>query len=306
MSVELQKTGMPLRKHGPAYSLRLKWLEGDFYKDLYIDIDLTLAVRINSQSMKLKSEFSCLSSPAGEVLRPLLDSLPYFAVGSYRNVLKEVEPNFFEENAIQFDSRSQNLCLRSSQSCVERSLFCKFGSDGGQTKCLRLLKLLRDLLFVPSDDDFLNQSNKIPSPAFTLSVMRDGFRRVLSSYALKTLVLYEWLENPADDSWSERNLRQRLLSTLCKLCGHLKEGKLVSFFYTDYNIFSSKFAESSFLPKVTSIITEVRKRLESIDNMETYHFEECFEMVFEHSDLIREYDGYSLYPEYVKLKDRPV
>lgn len=180
------------------------------------------------------------------------------------------------------------MCLRSSQSCVERSLFCKFGSGGGQTKCLRLLKLLRDLLLGPSDEDLLNQSNKRPSPTFTLSVMDEGFRRVLSSYALKTLVLYEWLENLADDSWSESNLSQRLLSTLCKLCGHLKEGKLVSFFYTGYNIFSSTFAGSSFLPKVTSLNTDVRKRLESIDNMEAYNFEECFERVFGNPDLIRE------------------
>jgi len=142
MSVELPVSGKPLKKRGPAYTLFLRWTGGDFYKGLLITVDLTLAVRINSRSSKLNLEFS---SPSGQVLKSLLDSVPhYFAIGSYRNVLIENQPNFFEENANVLDRKCKNLCLRCSHSCLEQAIFCYFGLDGGQTKCLRLLKLLRE------------------------------------------------------------------------------------------------------------------------------------------------------------------
>ena len=36
--------------------------------------------------------------------------------------------------------------------------------------------------------------------------------KLISSYVLKTLVLFEWQENPGNELWSENNLSQRLVS----------------------------------------------------------------------------------------------
>ena len=34
----------------------------------------------------------------------------------------------------------------------------------------------------------------------------------ISSYTLKTLVLFEWSKNPEDDQWTGRNLTQRIVN----------------------------------------------------------------------------------------------
>ena len=290
MSVELPVSGKPLKKCGPAYTLFLRWTGGDFYKGLLITVDLTLAVRINSRSSKLNLEFS---SPAGQVLKSLLDSVPrYFAIGSYRNVLTENQPNFFEENANVLDRKCKNLCLRCSQSCLEQAIFCYFGLDGGQAKCLRLLKLLRELLFEPgehaTEPEDRSQNNNGLHPIRKLGLMAEGFTKVVSSFVLKTLVLYEWKENPEDNSWSENNLSERLLSILRKLLVCLEEKKLFSFFYKDYNIFTARTVDSV-LTTVRRIVTYLINQLESIDKMKSYNFKKCFQNVFGNSYITKEY-----------------
>jgi len=146
----------PLSKHGPAYTLLLEWNGGERYKGLRISVDFALAVKINSRPLKIDLKFE---SSSGQVLKSLLDSLPYFlAVGSYRNALTEVHPNFFAECEQQIPAgfRPINFCLRCSQSCLEQALFRQeFGPASGQSKCLRLLKVLRDILFPDKQISFL-------------------------------------------------------------------------------------------------------------------------------------------------------
>ena len=69
-------------RHGPAYTLDLKWSGGEVYKGLNIAVDLVLAVKINSHSSTMKVDFE---SQAGRVVTSLLDTLPYyFAVSGYK------------------------------------------------------------------------------------------------------------------------------------------------------------------------------------------------------------------------------
>ena len=46
----------------------------------------------------------------------------------------------------------------------------------------------------------------------TAAVPLKDTSKLIPSYVLKTLVLFEWQENPAEELWSETNLSQRLLS----------------------------------------------------------------------------------------------
>ena len=149
-------TPPPLTRHGPAYTLQLEWNGGEEYKGLKISVDLALAVKINSRPNKIDLEFE---SATGRVLKSLFDSVPYFfAVGSYRDVLTEVQPNFAEYTSS--GRRPINFCLRCSQSCFEQLLFShEFGSDSGQSKCLRLLKVLRDIAFPEVDDEVNDNTN---------------------------------------------------------------------------------------------------------------------------------------------------
>jgi len=254
----------PLSKHGPAYTLLLEWKGGERYKGLRISVDLALAVKINSRPLKVDLKFE---SASGQVVKSLLDGLPYFlAVGSYRNALTEVHPNFFAECEQQNPGfRPINFCLRCSQSCLEQALFRQeFGPESGQSKCLRLLKVLRDILFPDKE-------------------IRT--RKLVSSYVLKTLVLFEWKQNPKDESWTGSNLRQRLLNILRNLVGHLNERKLTSFFYADYNLFHTTTLEIDFF-NAASIINILLNRLDSIDNLPQYKFEDCLEKLVHDSKMI--------------------
>ena len=64
-----------LRRHGPAYTLYLKWTGGKKYKGLIIAVDLVLAVKINTHSSTMKVDFK---SQAGSVVSALLGTLPYY------------------------------------------------------------------------------------------------------------------------------------------------------------------------------------------------------------------------------------
>ena len=47
-----------LDRHGPAYTLELGWQGGQLYKGLKIQIDLSLAVKINSHSSTMAVDFN--------------------------------------------------------------------------------------------------------------------------------------------------------------------------------------------------------------------------------------------------------
>ncbi|XP_067033417.1 cyclic GMP-AMP synthase-like receptor [Acropora muricata] len=282
----------PLARHGPAYTLQLEWSGGEEYKGLKISVDLTLAVKINSRPNKIDLEFE---SATGRVLKSVFDSVPYFfAVGSYRDVLTEVQPNYFAEYTSS-GVRPINVCLRCSQSCFEQQLFChEFGSDSGQSRCLRLLKVLRDIAF-PDVEKEANPNNNSGFWLFFVERAADPLKKIgklISSYVLKTLVLFEWQENPAEELWSGTNLSQRLVSILRSLVACLKQKKLRSFFYADYNIFpSSTTTDKDFLNAASMVSILLDGLLSLIRNINGCSFEECMEKI--KSDFAIVYRKYS-------------
>ncbi|KAK2562287.1 hypothetical protein P5673_014557 [Acropora cervicornis] len=282
----------PLARHGPAYTFQLEWSGGEEYKGLKISVDLTLAVKINSRPNEIDLEFE---SATGRVLKSVFDNVPYFfAVGSYRDILTEVQPTYFAEYTSS-DIRPINFCLRCSQSCFEQRLFChEFGSDSGQSRCLRLLKVLRDIAF-PDVENKVIAKNNSGFWQFSVETAADPLKKIgklISSYVLKTLVLFEWQENPAEELWSGTNLSQRLVSILRSLVACLKQKKLRSFFYADYNIFpSSTTRDRDFLNAASMISILLDGLLSLIRNINGCGFEECMEKI--KSDFAIVYRKYS-------------
>ncbi|XP_078351416.1 cyclic GMP-AMP synthase-like receptor [Oculina patagonica] len=288
-ATDTEPSSPPLAEHGPAFTLLLEWNGGEQYKGLRISVDLALAVKINYRPNNVDLEFE---SPAGRVLKSLFDNMPYyFAVGSNRNVLTEVHPNYFAKYT---DTRLQlsNFCLRCSQSCFEQTLFRhEFSPDSGQSKCLRLLKVLRDIVFPDTEIEIKRNSNNSGFWQFNVDRAADCLKNIgklVSSYVLKTLVLFEWQQNPADELWSGNNLSQRLLSILRSLVAHLKQRKLRSFFYADYNIFPSSITQEMDFLNAASIISILLNGLLSIaKNMnEYYNFEECMKKIKGDSTIV--------------------
>ena len=282
------KAPPPLSKHGPAYTLLLEWNggESDLYKGMKISVDLTLAVRINSKSTLRGLEFD---SPSGRVLKSVLDSLPYFlAVGSYRDLLSEEHPDCFKKEEEQYPGlRPINFVLSCSQSSFEQLLFAQeFGSDSGQSKCLRLLKVLRDMMFPDAEHcaetgktDKIEDS-KLAYWIFVADGYLDDTGKLISSYVLKTLVLYEWQKNTNAELWTGSNLTQRLISILQDLVGCLKGKKLTSFFYSDYNLFKKNSLDVYF-SNAAAVIQILVDRLLSFKNLPVpeYKFEDCREKI---------------------------
>ena len=285
---DIVKAPPPLWKHGPAYALLLEWNggESDLYKGMKISVDLTLAVRINSKSTLRGLEFD---SPSGRVLKSVLDSLPYFlAVGSYRDPLSEEHPDYFKKKEEQYPGlRPINFVLRCSQSSFEHLLFVQeFGSDSGQSKCLRLLKVLRDMMFPDAElSAETGKTDKIEDSklAYWICVADDFSNeadKLISSYVLKTLVLYEWQKNTDAELWTGSNLTQRLISILQDLVRRLKGKKLTSFFYSDYSLFKKDSLDVDF-SNAAAIIQILVDRLVSFKNLPEpeYKFEDCLKKI---------------------------
>ncbi|KAJ7376594.1 hypothetical protein OS493_033755 [Desmophyllum pertusum] len=75
------------KTHGPAYCLELEWTGGNLYRGLKISVDLSLAVKINFRSATMDLD---LETPAGKVIKSLLDSLPYYyAVSAYNHLFDD-------------------------------------------------------------------------------------------------------------------------------------------------------------------------------------------------------------------------
>ena len=287
------KTPPALSKHGPAYTLLLEWNggESDLYKGMKISVDLTLAVRINSKSTLRGLEFD---SPSGRVLKSVLDSLPYFlAVGSYRYPLSEEHPDYFKKEEEQYPGlRPINFVLRCSQSSFEHLLFVQeFGSDSGQSKCLRLLKVLRDMMFPDAElSAETGKTDKIEDSklAYWISVADDFSNeadKLISSYVLKTLVLYEWQKNTDAELWTGSNLTQRLISILQDLVRRLKGKKVTSFFYSDYSLFKKDSLDVDF-SNAAAIIQILVERLVSFKKLPEYEIEDCLDKITQDSTVV--------------------
>ena len=291
-----------LNRHGPAYTLELEWSRGQLYKGLKIKIDLSLAVKINSHSSTMAVDFE---SGAGKVVKSLLEASPayYFAVSGYTYLHNVPLSNLFKElketQKLRIISQSDCL-LRISQSCLEQSLFRDhFGPDGGPSVCLRVLKVLRDMthpLHWHGCYLFLNFNckNGIDETAWefiTAESVSSNWQRAqkwnfgkvdseldstrwISSYALKTLVLSEWSENPEDEQWTGSNLSQRVLNIFTCLLLILKRNEgLRSFWYKDYNVLTDVY-----LPKAINRVTIILRFLLSLDNKnDEYSFEQCIQ-----------------------------
>ena len=291
-------------KHGPAYTLELEWSRGQLYKGLKIKIDLSLAVKINSHSSTMAVDFE---SGAGKVVKSLLDASPayYFAVSGYSYLYTVPLSKLFEELEKTKKHRitDQSDCLlRCSQSRLEQSLFREhFGPDGGPSVCLRVLKVLRDMTrplhWAGCNGNMeFNCKNGIDETAWKFittesvsgncqRVQQSNFgddeyepnsTRWISSYALITLVLFEWSENPEDEQWTGSNLSQRLVNVATLLLHVLKGNRgLRSFWYKDYNVLPDNvqgYVPSEAINRVTIIL----RFLLSLDNKTNeYSFEHC-------------------------------
>ena len=290
--------GKVLERHGPAYCLELEWAGGERYRGLKISVDLSLAVKINFRSSTMDLN---LETPAGKVLKSSLDSLPYyFAVSAYRDREFEVSPGCADG--------ADGFRLRCSHSCLEQALFRHFGPDSGPSVCLRVLKVLRDISVPNESDDNTSQESEddfksIVTPLRNVlsfdpwSLMFDVFIRVspytrehnlyskwLSSYVLKTLVLFEWEQNPEDDQWNGSNLSERFLNILNNLLLCLKQGWLRSFFYNDYNVLPNKDVNNLKIYAINRI-TILHQWILSIRDASNYRFEDCLENILQELKL---------------------
>ena len=292
-----------LNRYGPAYTLELEWNEGEIYKGLKIKIDLSLAVKINSHSSTMAVDFE---SGAGKVVKSLLHTMPYyFTVSGYRmyrlspsKLFKEHKPGAAEDLSIM---KENDCCLRCSQSCLELSLFRDhFGPDGGPSVCLRVLKVLRDMTLPYAEDSYIRNLNRdkynsvdkresecidkyvskffnddeMPVSDSDIDPNEYGSTKWISSYTLKTLVLFEWSKNPEDEQWTGSNLTQRLVNILHNLLGALKKNKGIrSFWYKDYNALPKE--GEAFLPGAINRVTIIRNCVSSLGNASNYCFENC-------------------------------
>ena len=294
-----------LNRHGPAYTLVLEWDGGQLYKGLIIKIDLSIAVKINSHSSTMAVDFE---SEAGKVVKSLLDASPayYFAVSGYTYLYTVPLSKLFKELEETQKPRitNQSDCLlRCSQSCLEQSLFRDhFGPDGGPSVCLRVLKVLRDMtrpLHRAACDGNMefNRKNGIDETAWefiTTESVSSNWQRIqqrnfgndefepdstrwISSYALKTLVLFEWSENPEDEQWTRINLSRRVLNIVICLLLVLKRNEgLRSFWYKDYNVLPD--ALGHVLSEAINRVTIILRFLLSLDNKTNeYSFEQCIQ-----------------------------
>ena len=312
---DLQVLSDTTRRHGPAYTLHLKWTGGKLYKGLNIAVDLVLAVKINSHSSTMKVDFE---SQAGRVVTSLLDTLPYyFAVSGYKEYPVSSSSNLFSESTISL--RESHCLLRCSQSCLEQSLFRDhFGPDGGPSICLRVLKVLLDMTrkfdqcgfcislqcsfnkeksiyqnvraFINVDKEITN-SDRHTNTHFLCGVpepYEDSSKSYISSYTLKTLTLFEWSKNPEEKQWTGSNLTQRIVNIFTGLLDLLKQNKGIrSFWYEDYNVLPADGESDVLLSDAINRVTIILKCISSLRNASKYCFKNCVQTLKDFVKLAR-------------------
>ena len=312
---DLQVLSDTTRRHGPAYTLHLKWTGGKLYEGLNIAVDLVLAVKINSHSSTMKVDFE---SQAGRVVSSLLDTLPYyFAVSGYKEYPVSSSSNLFSESTISL--RESHCLLRCSQSCLEQSLFRDhFGPDGGPSICLRVLKVLLDMTrkfdqcgfcislqcsfnkeksiyqnvrtFINVDKEITN-SDRHTNTHFLCGVpepYEDSSKSYISSYTLKTLALFEWSKNPEEKQWTGSNLTQRIVNIFTVLLDLLKQNEGIrSFWYEDYNVLPADGESDVLLSDAINRVTIILKCISSSRNASKYCFENCVQTLKDFVKLAR-------------------
>ena len=312
---DLQVLSDTTRRHGPAYTLHLKWTGGKLYEGLNIAVDLVLAVKINSHSSTMKVDFE---SQAGRVVSSLLDTLPYyFAVSGYKEYPVSSSSNLFSESTISL--RESHCLLRCSQSCLEQSLFRDhFGPDGGPSICLRVLKVLLDMTrkfdqcgfcislqcsfnkeksiyqnvrtFINVDKEITN-SDRHTNTHFLCGVpepYEDSSKSYISSYTLKTLALFEWSKNPEEKQWTGNNLTQRIVNIFTVLLDLLKQNEGIrSFWYEDYNVLPADGESDVLLSDAINRVTIILKCISSSRNASKYCFENCVQTLKDFVKLAR-------------------
>ena len=312
---DLQVLSDTTRRHGPAYTLHLKWTGGKLYKGLNIAVDLVLAVKINSHSSTMEVDFE---SQAGRVVTSLLDTLPYyFAVSGYKEYPVSSSSNLFSESTISL--RESHCLLRCSQSCLEQSLFRDhFGPDGGPSICLRVLKVLLDMTrtfdqcgfcisyqcsfnkeksiyqnvrkFINVDKEITNSDRHtktlylcgVPEP------YEDSSKSYISSYTLKTLALFEWSKNPEEKQWTGSNLTQRIVNIFTVLLDLLKQNEGIrSFWYEDYNVLPADGESDVLLSDAINRVTIILKCISSLRNASKYCIKNCVQTLKDFVKLAR-------------------
>ena len=227
-------------------------------------------------------------------------------------LFKEHKPGAAEDFIIMKEKRGKfpplvitcqpnDCCLRCSQSCLELSLFRDhFGPDGGPSVCLRVLKVLRDMTLPYAEDSYIRNLNRykynsvdkresecidkyvskffnddeMPVSDSDIDLNEYVSTKWISSYTLKTLVLFEWSKNPEDKQWTGSNLTQRLVNILHNLLSALKKNKGIrSFWYKDYNALPKE--GEAFLPGAINRVTIIRNCVSSLGNASNYCFENC-------------------------------
>ena len=156
----------------------------------------------------------------------------------------------------------------------------------------RLLKVLRDMIFPDAEHSMAEtgKTDKIKdfNLAYWISMAddpSDDTGKLISSYVLKTLVLYEWQKNTDAKLWTGSNLTQRLINILQELVRRLKGKKLASFFYSDYSLFKKDSLDVHFSNAV-AIIQILVDRLLSFKNVPEYKFEECLKKIAQDSVIV--------------------
>ena len=301
------------QRHKPAYTLYLKWIGGKQYKGLIIAVDLVLAVKINTHSSTMKVDFKSQAGSVVSSLLGTLPY--YFAVSGYKEYPVSSSSHLFKkfkeeqkERVLEFpisepkiSLREPHCLLRCSQSCLEQSLFRDhFGPDGGPSVCLTVLKVLRDMTR-PFDQyeqcycqytlgsgksieekvwDFVNTGKEINSDwhrkmRSLCSATEPESTTFISSYTLKTLVLFEWSENPGEKQWTGSNLTQRIVNIVTVLLRTLEQNKGIrSFWYKDYNVLGNP-DKMAYLPAAINRVTIILKCLSSLRTASQSRFEDC-------------------------------
>ncbi|CAH3160018.1 unnamed protein product [Porites lobata] len=291
-------------RHGPAYTLDLKWTGGELFKGLNIAVDLVLAVKINSHSSTMKVDFE---SQAGRVVKSLLDTLPYyFAVSGYKEYPVSSSSNLFKEFKEEQEKRSLGFpvsesnislrislkefhcLLRISQSSLEQSLFRDhFGPDGGPSVCLRVLKNVLDFIDIDKKINNFVRHTKLHSPCGVTEPDMES-SKYISSYTLKTLTLFEWSKNPEEKQWTGSNLTQRIVNIFTGLLDLLKQNKGIrSFWYEDYNVLPADGESDVLLSDAINRVTIILKCISSLRNASKYCFKNCVQTLKDFVKLAR-------------------
>ena len=291
-----------LQRHGPAYTLYLEWIGGKQYKGLIIAVDLVLAVKINTHSSTMKVDFKSQAGSVVSSLLGTLPY--YLAVSGYKEYPVSSSSHLFKkfkeehkERVLGFpisepkiSLRESHCLLRCSQSCLEQSLFRDhFGPDGGPSVCLRVLKVLRDMTrsfdqyehcycqytlgsgksIEEKVREFVNTGKEINSDEHRrmhslCSATEPESTTFISSYTLKTLVLFEWTKNPEEKQWTGNNLSQRIVNIVTVLLRTLEQNKGIrSFWYIDYNVLPNR-DKMGYLPAAINRVTIILKCLSSL------------------------------------------